>query len=135
MSLTDPISDMMVRIKNAQAVRHETVSIPFSKMKLALATILKKAGYVGDFERTKKKAKKAEHEFLLITLKYDDGFSALTGVKMISRPSRRMYIKANEIKPVRSGHGLSIISTPKGIMDSHEARKQHLGGEIICEVW
>ena len=143
--VTDPISDMVIRIKNAQAVGHEQVSMPFSKMKLAIAMILKNAGYVSDIERKKKSVskgqglvaggKKTEHEYLIITLKYDDSLGAISGMKMISRPSRRMYTKADEIKPIRSGHGLSIISTPKGIMNSHEAKKQRLGGEIICEIW
>ena len=135
MSMTDPISDMLIRIKNAQAVRHEEVSMPFSKMKFAIATILKDAGYVADIERTKKKIKKTEHEFLSLKLKYDGGLGALTGMKMISLPSRRMYIKSSEIRAVRSGHGMAVISTPKGIMTSREARKQRLGGEIIFEVW
>lgn len=134
---------MLTRIRNAQAVRHEQVSMPFSKMKLAVATILKEAGYVSDIERKKKAARpgqptdkpRVEHEHLVLTLKYRDGFGAISGVRMVSLPSRRMYIKAGEIRPVRSGHGLAIISTSKGIVNSHDAKKQSLGGEIICEVW
>ena len=133
--MTDPIADMLIRIKNAQAVGHGEVSIPFSKMKFAIANVLKAAGYVGDVERKKKAYKKSEHEFLVLQLKYHEQMGALSGAKMISRQSRRMYIKADEIKPVRSGHGLAIISTPKGIMDSKTARKEHVGGEIICEIW
>lgn len=132
--ITDPISDMLVRIKNAQAVGHSEVSIPFSKMKFAIANILKEAGYISAVDRKAKKAKKSEHDYLVLTLKYEDG-PALSGVKIISKPSRRMYVKANEIKPVRSGYGLAIISTSKGIMNSREAQKQRLGGEIICEIW
>ena len=131
----DPIADMLIRIKNAQAVRGEQVVMPFSKVKFKIANILKDAGYISEIERKNKKAKKAEHEYLQLTLKYQDNQGALSGVKIISRPSRRMYIKAREIKPVRSGYGLAIISTSKGIMSSKEARKLDLGGEIICEVW
>jgi small subunit ribosomal protein S8 len=131
----DPISDMLIRIKNAQAVKSEQVVMPFSKVKLKIAGILKEAGYLYDVERKSKKAKKAEHEYLQLTLKYQDGQGALNGVKIISRPSRRMYVKSKDIKPVRSGFGLAVISTPKGIMNSREARKAGLGGEIICEVW
>ncbi len=133
--MTDPISDMLVQIKNAQAVGKEQVVLPFSKVKFRIAEILKTAGYLSTVERRNKKAQKAEHEYLYLTLKYQDNQGALNGVKIISKPSRRLYIKAKEIKPVRSGFGLAIISTPKGIMDSKEARKSGLGGEIICEVW
>src|SRR3989344_3836723 len=131
----DPIADMLIRIRNAQAVRHSEVSIPFSKMKFSIANILKNSGYIADVERKKKKSKKAEHEYIVVALKYEEGVGALNGSKMITTPSRRMYIKAEEIRPVRSGFGLAIISTPKGILDSHEAKKQHVGGELICEIW
>jgi small subunit ribosomal protein S8 len=133
--MTDPISDMLIRIKNAQMVAHDQVSMPFSKMKFAIANVLKSSGFVSEVERKKKKIKKTEHEQLVLTLKYLDGLGALQGVKIISRPSRRMYIKSTEIRPVRSGQGLAIISTSKGVMDSREARKQKLGGEILCEIW
>jgi len=133
--VNDPISDMLIRIKNAQAVKGEQVVMPFSKVKLKIANILKEAGYVSEVERKNKKAKKTEHEYLQLTLKYQDNQGALSGVKIISRPSRRMYIKAKDIKLVRSGYGLAIVSTSKGIMSSREAKKLGLGGEIICEVW
>lgn len=131
----DPIADMLIRIKNAQAVRGEQVVMPFSKVKLKIANLLKEAGYISEVERKNKKAKKAEHEYLQLTLKYLDNQGAISGVKIISRPSRRMYIKADEIKPVRSGYGMAIVSTSKGIMSSREAKKLGLGGEIMCEVW
>ena len=131
----DPIADMLIRIKNAQAVRAEQVVMPFSKVKFKIANLLKEAGYISEVERKTKKAKKTEHEYLQLTLKYLDNQGALSGVKIISRPSRRMYIKATEIKPVRSGYGMGIVSTSKGIMSSREAKKLGLGGEIMCEVW
>ena len=131
----DPISDMLIRIKNAQAVKGEQVTMPFSKVKFKIANILKEAGYISEVERKNKKAKKSEHEFIQLTLKYQDNQGVLSDVKIISRPSRRMYIKAEDIKPVRSGYGLAIVSTSKGIMSSKEAKKNKLGGEIICEVW
>lgn len=135
--MTDPISDMLIRIKNAQAVSHDQVLMPFSKMKFAIANVLKSSGYIAEVDRKNKTSgrKKTEHEFLLLTLKYNDGFGALQGLRIISKPSRRMYVKASDLKPVRSGKGVAIISTSKGIMDSREARKQKLGGEIICEIW
>ena len=140
----DPIADMLIRIKNAQAVKGEQVVMPFSKVKFKIANILKEAGYVSEVERKKKTSakggpasggKKTEHEYLQLTLKYQDNQGALSGIKIISCPSRRMYIKAKDIKPVRSGYGLAIVSTSKGIMSSKKARKLGLGGEIICEVW
>ncbi len=138
--VTDPISNMLIQIKNAQAVGHEQVVLPFSKMRFRVAEILKNGGYITDVERKNKpartgKGEKSEHEYLYLTLKYQDNQSALSGIKIISRPSRRMYIKASEIRPVRSGYGLAIISTPQGVMDSKEARKKNLGGEILCEIW
>ena len=133
--MVDPISDMLVRIKNAQAVRHDQVLLSFSKMKLAIANTLQRAGYVLAVERKNKKTKKSEREELSLTLKYDASEPAISGIRMISRQSRRMYLSADQIKPVRSGHGIAIISTSKGIMTSHEARKEHVGGEIICEIW
>lgn len=131
----DPIADMLIRIKNAQAVKGEQVTMPFSKVKFRIAGILKEAGFISEVERKNKKEKKSEHEYLQLTLKYQDNQGALNGVKIVSRPSRRMYIKAAEIKPVRSGYGIAIVSTSKGIMSSKEAKKSGLGGEIICEVW
>lgn len=133
--VNDPVSDMLIRIKNAQMVSHDQVVMPFSKMKFAIANVLKNAGYIADVERKNKKAKKSEHEYLVLTLKYEDGISAFQDVKIVSKPSRRMYIKAANIRPVRSGHGIAIISTSRGIMSSRDAWKQKLGGEILCEVW
>jgi len=130
-----PIADMLTTIMNAQAVNKETVVLSFSKMKFDVANILKTSGYVASVERKKRKIKKSEREFISITLRYDEYGPATSGVKLISRPSRRMYIKASQIKPVRSGYGMSVISTPKGIMSSKEARKHKLGGEILFEVW
>lgn len=142
--MTDPISDLLIRVKNAQAVFHDQALIPFSKMKFAIANVLKADGYLAEVERKKKTSakngsvsggKKTEHEYLLLTLKYNDGEGAIQNIKIISKPSRRMYIKAEAIRPVRSGYGLAIISTSQGIMNSRDAKKQKLGGELICEVW
>ena len=131
-----PISDMLIRIKNAQAVGKEQVSVPFSNMKLKIVEIFKNSGFIQDFEKRKKKEKKTEQDYLSITLKYnEDKTPAITGFKLISRPSRHMYVGAKDVKSVHSGYGISIISTSKGVMSSKEARKQNLGGEILFEVW
>lgn len=127
---------MLVQIKNAQAVGKEQVSVPFSNMKFKIAGILKDNGFVQDIERKKKKEKKSEREYLSVTLKYDeDSQPAISGFKIISRPSRHLYTGVKDIKLIRSGYGIAVISTSKGVMSSKEARKQNLGGEILFEVW
>jgi small subunit ribosomal protein S8 len=131
----DPISDMLTRLSNAQAVRHESVLIPFSKVKFRIAQILKEAGYVGEIERKKRKAKRAELEWLDVKLKYEANHGAISGIRLVSRPSRHMYTKAKDIRPVRSGYGLAVVSTPKGIMSGAAARKENVGGEIMFEIW
>jgi small subunit ribosomal protein S8 len=130
-----PISDMLVRIQNAQAARKEQVSVPFSKVKFRIATLLKEAGYLGGVERRKRKAVKAELEYIDMDLKYADEQGAISGIKIVSRPSRHLYTKASELRPVRSGYGSAVISTSKGVMTSQEAKKANLGGEILFEIW
>lgn len=131
----DPISDMITRITNAQAAGHERVSIPFSNVKLHIAQLLRVAGYVGDVARAKRATKKAEIEYLDVAIKLADGVGAISGTRIISRPSRHIYVKASAIKPVRSGFGVGVFSTSKGIMTSQEAKKQGLGGELLFEIW
>jgi small subunit ribosomal protein S8 len=132
----DPITDMLNRIKNAQAVGHERVSVPFSNVKLQIAQLLSAAGYVGEVERRTRKAKKSEVAYLDIALKYTEASEgAIAGMRVISRPSRHIYIKASQIRPVRSGYGTAVVSTSKGIMTSQDARKGGLGGEVLFEIW
>ncbi len=131
----DPISDMLTRITNAQAVGHEHVAVPFSTVKFHIAQILHAAGYLGTIERTKRTTPTSETEYLDIALAYADGEGAISGVRIMSRPSRHLYLKANAIRPVRSGHGTAIISTSKGIMTSQDARKAGVGGEVLFEIW
>ncbi len=102
-----------------------------------IAQILKENNFVDDIENKKRKTKKSEIDYLSIRLKYgkEDGEPGMTGFKLISKPSRHMYVGAKEIKPIRSGYGIAVISTSKGIMSSKEARKQNLGGEILFEIW
>lgn len=133
--VTDPISDMLIQVKNAQRAKKEQVSVPFSVMKMAVANILKSASFVSNVEKRTKSDKKTAHEYIYITLKYGEDGGALNDLKIVSKPSRRMYMKASEIRHVRSGYGVAIISTSKGIMTAQEARKQKIGGEILCEVW
>ena len=127
----DVIGDMLTNIKNAQAVNKETVDIPFSNLKYEIAKILEKKGFV---EKVEKKGKKLKRT-IEITLKYDDKTPAISGLKRISKPGQRIYQSAKKIRKVRGGYGIAIVSTSKGLMTDKEARKQKLGGEVICEVW
>ncbi|PIV38563.1 MAG: 30S ribosomal protein S8 [Candidatus Portnoybacteria bacterium CG02_land_8_20_14_3_00_45_8] len=127
----DIIADLLIQIKNAQQAGRAAVVLPFSKLKLALAKILEKEGFVGSVEKKGAKPK----EKLEITLKYDQGLPAIQGVKRISKLGRRLYIQADKIRSVRQGYGVAIISTSQGLMTDKEARRKKLGGEYLCEVW
>lgn len=129
--MTDPISDMLNRIVNAQAVKHPTVFIPSSRIKHEMAKILEKTGFI---EKVEKKGRKTKR-FFEITLKYQDGTPAISGAKRVSRPGQRIYLPAKEIKLVKGGFGIAIISTSQGLITNKEAKKRKLGGEIICEIW
>lgn len=130
--MNDPIGDFIIRIKNAGSVGKKSVSVPFSNMKLAIAELLKQKGFVGDVsQKTKGNAK-----FLSVDLIYDiDGRPAVSGVQRISKPSRRLYKKAKEIRRFRNGFGLSVFSTSKGILADVDAKKENLGGEILFNIW
>jgi small subunit ribosomal protein S8 len=130
--MTDPISDMLIRIKNALMARHKTVVVPGSKLKLEIARILKDEGYIEDYRVVEEKPQiKIE-----IVLKYDDKKRpVIAGIKRVSKPGRRIYRGYKELPRVLDGMGIAIISTSQGIMTDHEARKRRLGGEVICEIW
>jgi small subunit ribosomal protein S8 len=129
--MTDPIADMLTRIRNAALARHDRTEVPASKMKKAVADILKSEGYIADVRPSEGNAGK-----LTIVLKYGrDRTSAIDGVRRISRPGRRIYVKYDRIPRVLSGLGISILSTSHGLMSDRDARKHKLGGELICEVW
>lgn len=128
----DPIADMLIRIKNASLVKKELVLVPYSKLKFALANILKEKGFIGSAERRGRKNRK----FIELTLAYGpDGEPKLHDARKISKPSRRIYQKASELKPVKKGFGLAVISTSKGLRSDKEARREKIGGEVLCEVW
>ncbi len=132
----DTVSDFFIRIKNAYLVKNDRVVIPFSKMKYEMAKILERRGFVSAV-RKKKKSKKGElGELVLdIKLKYEDGLPAFNNVRLISKPGRRIYIKRGEIRPVKSGYGVLVVSTSKGIMTGDEAVKAGVGGQAIAEVY
>jgi small subunit ribosomal protein S8 len=130
--MTDPIADMLNRIKNAQAVSHSTVEVPFSNFKYEIAKILEKHGFIEKVEKKGRKVKRV----IVITLKYRDKTPAISGLKRVSKPGQRIYLDSSQIKRVKGGYGMAIISTSKGgLMIDKEARKQRLGGEILCEIW
>lgn len=129
--MTDPITDMLNRIRNAQAVRHPTVNIPFSKLKYEIAKVLAKHGFIEKVEQKGRKTKK----IFEITLKYQNDTPFISGLKRISKPGQRIYLPSKKIKKVREGYGIAIISTSKGLMTNKESRRQKIGGEVICEVW
>ncbi|MEA2056951.1 MAG: 30S ribosomal protein S8 [Patescibacteria group bacterium] len=131
MLITDPIGDMLTRIKNALTAKKQQVVIPHSKTKLALAEILKKNNYIKDFTIEEKKPQSD----LTVTLRYVDGLPAISGVERISKPGRRLYAKVNKIPVTLNGYGITIVSTSKGIMIDQEARKNNVGGELFCRVW
>ena len=132
MSVNDPIADMLTRIRNACMARHTTVAIPASKMKIAIADILKREGFVRDFEVQKGDPA----DSIVITLKYTpDRRPVITGLKRVSKPGLRIYTGRADIPRVRGGLGLSILSTPKGVMAGHDAWREHVGGEVLCYVW
>lgn len=128
----DPIADMLTRVRNANALRHETVSMPHSKIKAEIAKILKKEGYIADFIVTEENGKKS----LTLILKYGEkGEKVITGLKRISKPGLRVNVECEKLPKVLKGLGIAIISTSKGLLTDKEARKLHVGGEVICYVW
>jgi ribosomal protein S8 len=132
MAMTDPIADMLTRIRNASTVSHETVDIPASKLKVELARVLKEEGFIADY------AVKEEGKFkvITITLKYDmNRKSVITKLERISKPGLRHYSKAKKLQKVLGGLGVAIISTPKGLLTDRKARKENVGGEILCYVY
>jgi small subunit ribosomal protein S8 len=130
--LTDPIADMITRIRNAQAVKKEAVYVAYSKIKWAILEKLLENGYLKDIEKYQKKGKKV----IKITLKYDkENNPVIHEIKRVSKPSRRVYIKVKEIYPFKGGKGLRVLSTPSGILTDKEAKKAKTGGEVLIEVW
>jgi len=129
--MTDPIADLLNRIRNAQAVFHPTVDIPFSQIKYKIIQILAKEGFIDKFEKKGKKTKKT----IRITLKYIGKTPAISALKRISKPGQRIYLPYKKIKKVRGGYGIAIISTSEGLMTNKETRKQKLGGEVIFKIW
>ena len=131
MSLSDPIGDMLARIKNAQARIHKFVELPSSKFKIKIAEVLKEEGFIIDFKITEELKKQK----IQILLKYNLGNPVISSIERVSRPGRRIFSSAESLPKINNGLGIAIVSTPKGVMSDVNARKQKVGGEIICKVF
>lgn len=132
MTTTDPIADMLTRMRNALLVRHDSVMIPVSKMKLAIAKILKDEGFIKDYELLKDKTQRS----IKVYLRYADKKQpAVSGLQRISKPGLRVYVERTEIPRVYGGMGIAILSTPRGVMTGQQAWRQGIGGELLCYVW
>jgi len=131
MSMTDPIADMLTRIRNAQAARKTSVSMPASKLKVAIAEVLKQEGYIGEVTRTEVDGKAT----LTLELKYYQDQPVIERIERVSRPGLRIYKRAAELPVVQGGLGIAIVSTSSGVMTNREARKQGRGGEVLCVVY
>ncbi len=133
MSMTDPVADMLTRIRNANSALHDEVLVPDSKLKESIASILLEEGYISGYD---KESNKAGHSQLRITLKYSkDRERTISGLSRISKPGRRVYTSAIDIPRVLGGLGIAVISTSKGLMTDTRARRERLGGEVLCHVW
>lgn len=132
MTITDPIADMLTRIRNAGMVRHDSVLIPASKIKLAISKILKEEGFIEDYEVVRGKPQRV----VKIRLKYrDKNQPTLTGLERVSRPGLRVYVQKKEVPRVYGGLGIAILSTPQGVMTGHQAWRREIGGEVLCYIW
>ena len=131
MSLSDPIGDMIARVKNAQARRHKKVELPSSKFKSKIADILKNEGFIKDFKVSSEEKK----NILSLELKYHSGNPVISNFERVSKPGRRIFSSADSLPKINNGLGIAILSTPKGVMTDIDARKQRIGGEIICKVF
>ena len=131
MSVSDPIGDMIARIKNAQIRNHKKVQLPSSKFKVKIAEVLKSEGYIIDY----KVSQESNKPYLEISLKYNSGNPVISSIQRVSKPGRRIFSRAESLPKINNGLGIAIISTPKGVMTDIDARKQKVGGEIICKVF
>ncbi len=132
MTMTDPVADMLTRIRNANTVQHDQLEVPASKEKLALADILKREGFIRDYEYRQDN----KQGIIKLYLKYgSDKERVITGLKRISKPGLRVYVRKDELPKVLGGLGIAIVSTSKGLMTDKDARKQGVGGEVLCYIW
>ena len=131
MHLTDPIADMLTRLRNGNTARHTDVKVPFSKIKESIANILKNEGYIVVYEIKEE----GNIKDIVVTLKYVDGETVIKGLKRISKPGRRVYSSVENLPKVLGGLGIAVVSTPNGVLTDKECRKHNVGGEVLCYVW
>lgn len=131
MSMSDPVADMLARLRNATMARHDTVEIPFSTVKGEIAAVLRQEGYVEGF----KIVRNEPTDIIRVKLKYQGDLSAIRGIKRVSRPGLRVYSKASDLPKVLNGLGAAILSTNRGILTDAEAREHNVGGEVLCHIW
>ncbi len=132
MNLTDPVADFLTRIRNAHRARHQKLDVPVSKLKSEIARILKDEGYIANYKPVEENGQ----QLLRVYLKYStDNVAAIRDLQRISKPGCRVYVGRDEIRRVQGGLGISIMTTPKGVMTGRQARREGVGGEILCEVW
>ena len=132
MPVSDPIADFLTRIRNASAAKHKTLDVPASNIKVAIAEILKDQGFIADFSRTPDGGPQG---VLQVKLRYYFGQPVIREIRRVSKPGRRVYAGVENLPRVRNGLGLAIISTPRGVMSDKQARRENVGGEIICTIW
>jgi small subunit ribosomal protein S8 len=130
--VTDPIADLLIRIKNGAQRGHDTITVPASKLKTEVLRVLKAEGFIADYERSMTDG----HPSIQVRLRYiGDGEPIITGMRRISKPGKRVYVGHRNVRPVRAGMGLAILSTSKGVMTDQESRRASLGGEVLCHIW
>ena len=134
MGMTDPIADMLTRIRNASRARHQKVAVPWSRVKENILKVFVQEGYVKEYKKVK--AAEGAGEELIVQLKFDrDNRPIILGIKRVSRPSLKVYVGAQQLTPIRNGLGINILSTSKGILVDREAQRANVGGEVLCSVW
>jgi small subunit ribosomal protein S8 len=134
MGMTDPIADMLTRIRNASRARHQRVAVPWSRVKENIVKVFVEEGYVKEYKKVK--AAEGAGEELIIQLKFDrDDRPIILGLKRVSRPSLKVYVGAQQLTPIRKGLGINVLSTSKGILVDREAQRANVGGEVLCSVW
>jgi small subunit ribosomal protein S8 len=133
MSMTDPIADLLSRIRNAHTAKHDRLDVPASRVKLEICRLLKESGFVQDVQLLEEEGRRAA---LRIVLRYDgEGRPLIQHLRRVSRPGRRVYRSADEVRPILDGLGVGILSTPQGLLTDRQARERRVGGELLCEIW